>query len=66
MSAELFYNLNGAEGSVSVLINSPESSWFSSLAVFYSENGAGAEKLAGKRLTAAFGAEGHAIFAEIE
>jgi hypothetical protein len=66
MSAELFYNLNGAEGSVSVIINSPESSWFSSLAIFYSENGAGAEKLAGKRLTAAFDAEGHAIFAEIE
>ena len=66
MRAELFYSIGGGIGSVSVLVNAEECSWFASLSGFYAQNGCSAEKLLGARLTAAFDAEGRAVFAEIE
>ena len=63
MEAEFFYFSGKEHISVSALINKEECSWFASLAKLYAENGA--DSLTGKSVTAVFGADGTAIYAEI-
>ena len=61
MSAELFYELYGFLGSKSVKINAEQSSWFASLAKLYGDGAS----LEGAKLTVVFGADGKALYAEV-
>ena len=59
ITTEIFFEVSGKIGAKTVQINS----WFSSLAEFYVEKGAAS--LAGKTATAVFGADGTAVYFEI-
>jgi hypothetical protein len=59
ITAEIFFEVSGKIGAKTVKINS----WFNSLAEFYEDNGA--ESLSGKTATAVFGADGTAVYFEI-
>ena len=59
ITAEIFFEVSGKIGAKTVKINS----WFNSLAELYEDNGA--ESLSGKTATAVFGADGTALYFEI-
>ncbi len=59
ITAEIFFEVSGKIGAKTVKVNS----WFNSLAEFYEDNGA--ESLSGKTATAVFGADGTAVYFEI-
>lgn len=61
MSAEIFYELHGFLGAKSVKINAEQSSWFATLAELYGDGAS----LEGAKLTVVFGADGKALYAEV-